>query len=1744
MTSSSMPFLWRSIGIAAFRLSSATAVSNLIFVLALLTPALSQNFSGVLTQHNDNGRTGQNLQETILTPQNVNSSTFGKLFSYSVDGQIYAQPLYVPNVSIPGQGTHNVLYVVTQNDSLYAFDADGLQSTPLWQDSFINPAAGVTPVPCGTDGNTDISCGVWPVYGINSTPVIDPTTNTLYLVARTYENSAGVQRLHALDITTGAEKFGGPVVITASVPGTGADHTKGNIVNFDPLADVQRAGLLLLNGTVYIGWAGAYHGWIIGYTAQNSTETLTQVAAFNTTPNASIGGVWASGNGLAADPSGNIYAAVGDATFDANTGGVDYGDSLLKLSSTLQVLDYFAPMDQACRAVNDKDLGSAGPMLLPVQPGSVSDELIIAGKGGKPCDASGFSSIYLLNQNSLGEYNPNQDQVVEEILGSSGGYWSSPAYWQGPSGSYVYLAGAGATQSVGDYLKMYSLTNVQLSTTPVAQSTNQFTVGSTPSISANGSSDGIVWAVKRQDPLGTLSGVKPAILYAYNATNVSTMLYNSAQLPLRDQGGCGNKFQVPTIANGKVYVGTENEVDIFGLLPTNPTPAPGLNLSSPCEAFSTQAQGTTSNPVSVILTNSGNSPLEITSISMTGNNAADFSQTNNCTSLASGATCTITITFTPSLAKPETAYVTIVDNAAGSPHNIYLFGSGQAATVLTWSTPSPITYGTALSATQLDATANVPGTFVYTPAAGTVLSAGLQTLSVTFTPTNTTQYKAATTTVSLQVNQAPSTVVLSALATSIFPNQSTTLTAKVSITGSGAAPTQTVNFMLGSTLLGTGTLSPIDATDSTASLTLNSSQLALGANAITAVYSGDANYGGSTSSAITVTLLSAAGNFGSVNVGTPAPVQTLTYNFTTATTLSAVNILTTGASGLDYTDGGGSTCTAGTPYAANQSCAVTVAFTPSAPGLRSGAVTLFAQGSTLPLTTFYLSGAGQSSAVTIDPGTQSTITTLSNNGQAYGSVIDGAGNVYVLDGANSQVLELSAGSFKSSAVISSGLSNPSAVALDGAGNLYVSDTGNARVLRVPNEQGALNAADMSTVSISGLASPSGLATDGSGNLYVADATNGDVVEVPASGAAQLTLASGLTDPLSLAVDATGNLYVAGNNQVAEYPFGGGSPILIGSGYASPNAVAVDASGALYVADSGNARIVRVAAGGAPQSNLPITGLANPKDVALDAAGNVYVADSNSVYKLNRTQAAPLVFATTNAGSDSAPQTLTVSDAGNQTLTFSNLAVPTNFLQVASGGTDCASTTQLSSGKQCLVAIEFAPTASGVLAGTLTLSNNALNNSASSQTVQLSGTGAGGQSTQTITFPGIPNQTYGGPPLTLNASASSGLPVSYAVTSGPATVSGNLLTINGVGSVTVQASQSGNAEYEPATPVAQTFSVNPAGQTIAFTQNAPASAPYNGSFTVAASATSALPVSFSGSGSCTNVGATFTMTNSSGTCTITASQAGNGDYLAAQNVTESTTATKAAPTVTFTGAPATAQYQSTFTVVATTNSGVTATISPSGVCSINGTTVTMTSGTGTCGLTAKWVATKYFLAASATQSTTAAKQPSTITWNTPSPITYGTALSGTQLDPTANVAGSFIYSPSAGTVLTAGTHKLSTDFTATLSQDYAAASAQVSLVVNKTATTTIITSNSPNPSTVGQAVSVQFSVTPASGYGTPTGHVTVNASTGENCTATLTAGTGVCSLTFNSTGSRTLSASYAGDGNDSTSVSSAVTQTAN
>jgi fibronectin type 3 domain-containing protein len=512
------------------------------------------NYPGTYTYHNDNLRTGQNLSETVLTYSNVNQNQFGKLFSYPLDGMAFASPLYVASVNIPGQGYHNVVYVATENDSIYAFDADGLSTTPLWHTSFLS--SGVTPIPCADVGG----CGDIPIQiGITSTPVIDPTTGTIYVVAATMEGAGVyVQRLHALDITTGLDKFGGPVVIQGSVPGTGEGSTSGS-VPFNSLVENQRPGLLLNNGVVYLGFGShndtlPWHGWVLGYNA----TTLAQTMQFNATPNGYGGGIWQSGGGLAADQNGNIYFSTSNGPFDVNTGGVDYGDSIMQITPSGTVGGYFTPYDQANMGANNLDLGAAGPVLLVNQTtGSYPHLLISAGKTG---------TIYVINRDNMGGYNANNnDQIVQYLQGvlpngnDESGNFSQPVYYNG----YVYFG------AVNDAIKAFQLTNGLLSTAPTSQTAAIYEVrGASFAISANGTSNGILWALQNNGTSADTDNTgNPGVLFAYNANNLGTELYDSTQAGSRDTLDLAAKFSIPLVANGKVFIAGQTRLTVFGLLP-------------------------------------------------------------------------------------------------------------------------------------------------------------------------------------------------------------------------------------------------------------------------------------------------------------------------------------------------------------------------------------------------------------------------------------------------------------------------------------------------------------------------------------------------------------------------------------------------------------------------------------------------------------------------------------------------------------------------------------------------------------------------------------------------------------------------------------------------------------------------------------------------------------------------------------------------------------------------------------------------------------------------------------------------------------------------------------------------------------------------------------------------------------------------------------------------------------------------
>lgn len=508
--------------------------------------------TAVTTYHNDNARSGANMTEVTLTTSNVNMLSFGKLHVFPATGYVYAQPLFVPGVTIQG-AQHDILYVADEHDTVTAYDVHTFAM--LWQTSFLTSSGGA--IVSTLSSHADLNCGdLVPEIGITGTPVIDLNRNNLYVVARTKVTDTQTghkqfyETLHALDLGTGSDSIT-PQVITASVPGSGAGSQAG-ILTFDPVLESQRPGLSLVNGQIVVTFAsqcdtGYYHGYVLAFDEAN----LQPTGAFVTTPNGYQGGIWASGAAPAADSDGKIYVSTGNGDFTGNVGGQDFGDTILRLNwsnNSIALDDYFTPWDYQPLWDNDTDVSSGGVMLLPDQPGTTHPHLLVnAGKEG---------TIDVVNRDNMGHWHANNDsQIVQTIPHALYGEWGDPAFWN----NNVYFGG------YNDYLKAFRFdtTSGQLSVAPVSQSPEfWFYPGPTPSISSNGQNDGIAWIIQTD----AFASSGPAILRAYDASNLSTELYNSTQSPQRDGAGSAVKFAVPTIANGLVFVGTQGEVDMYGLL--------------------------------------------------------------------------------------------------------------------------------------------------------------------------------------------------------------------------------------------------------------------------------------------------------------------------------------------------------------------------------------------------------------------------------------------------------------------------------------------------------------------------------------------------------------------------------------------------------------------------------------------------------------------------------------------------------------------------------------------------------------------------------------------------------------------------------------------------------------------------------------------------------------------------------------------------------------------------------------------------------------------------------------------------------------------------------------------------------------------------------------------------------------------------------------------------------------------------
>lgn len=545
------------------KMTRAATVLALGLVPGMLSPshAVATNW---LTYHYDNARDGANTNEVVLTPANVNTNAFFKLFTYTVDAEVYAQPLYMANVAITGQGTHNVLFVATENDSVYAFDADsnlGTNGGLLWQ---TNLGTAATSVLFGTRYHHNV---LNPILGITGTPVIDPVSGTLYvnvLTTSVPDTTNAQHHVHALNIANGSEQPYSPVLVTASVPGTGVDSSNG-VVTFNANQEDSRPALTLGGGMLYVSFGSfgdtdPFHGWVIGFNATNLQQVTNY--AFASTPNAATdvfgvnageGALWMGGGGLCVDSNGNLFFETGNGSFSANTNGGDYGDCFVKLSTSNKFLvaDYFSPSNQAAMAANDADLGSGAPTLLPDSAGSVAHPHLMIGAGKE-------GTLYLVDRDDMGHFSSTTNSIVQTVPSViNGGSYGTPAYFN----HWIYYQGA------GDVMRAFAITNGVMTTSPVSQSTvNIGNLGYSPVISANGTSNAIVWVIDasayNNSSSDTSSG--PAVLRAFNATNLSQELYNSS-IKASDNAPGTVKYPVPTVADGKVFVAGDYGVAVYGL---------------------------------------------------------------------------------------------------------------------------------------------------------------------------------------------------------------------------------------------------------------------------------------------------------------------------------------------------------------------------------------------------------------------------------------------------------------------------------------------------------------------------------------------------------------------------------------------------------------------------------------------------------------------------------------------------------------------------------------------------------------------------------------------------------------------------------------------------------------------------------------------------------------------------------------------------------------------------------------------------------------------------------------------------------------------------------------------------------------------------------------------------------------------------------------------------------------------------
>ena len=931
---------------------------GLLFAGSVSVSVMAQGSApAVLQRGYDSNVSGATLAETTLNTANVGPASFGRLFKLSLDANAYAQPLYVPNVAIPGLGTHNVLYVATMNDSIYAFDADA-GGAPLWN---VNLASFLSTVPV-----------VWANFnfppvsnagnlGILSTPVIDPSTHIMYVVACTLENGTMAYRLHALDITDGTEPYGPGVLIAANRAGA----------TFDARYLTQRSSLVLAKNQVIIGFGGMqsetgqpYTGWVLSY----DELTLQQSGSFNTVTANTGGGLWQSGRPPAVDAAGDVYVFTGNAQGSAGyDGSSSFSESVVKLDPAqgLALVDWFTPSNWSYLDSHDLDLSGSGPLLIP-------GTTLLAG-GGKT------GVLYLLDTTNLGKFVANDTQVVQEQSITSR-IASGPVFWnRAPAngGSLMYDWG------FNDVLKEYPFSGVFAGSPSSVGTTTMAYPGPVLALSANADQhgSGLLWATT-QDPTS-----KAGILHAYDAENITSELWNSLMVPGRDGYGTLANYVPPLISNGKVYVASfyPGAIDAYGLLPYTVQPA--------SLAFGTWQTNTNSSPQLVTVTNIGAVALSIGSVTFSGANPASFSQTNTCGNpLAPGATCTISVVFKSSASGPSSATLNV--NGAGGTGTQMVALSGSAAAPNYTVAPAALAFGTIATNTT-----SPPQSVMLTNAS----SASLPITSITLTGTNRALFS--------QTNTCGSSVPGGAVCTIsvVFaPTSGGSKTAALAVNAGGGAGTQTVTlsgsgaasgYALSPSTLAFGSILENTASKPLAVTLTNGGSTALPITSITlagtnrALFSQTNTCGssvpGGSACTISVTFTPTSGGSKTatldVNAGGGAGTQTVALTGTGATssytisptslafgsitknTVSApqsVTVMNGGAAALSITSIGlagtnpaqfTQTNTCGSSLPAGSSCTISVKFAPTSTGSKSATVNVTAAGSTQKAT---LGGTG------------------------------------------------------------------------------------------------------------------------------------------------------------------------------------------------------------------------------------------------------------------------------------------------------------------------------------------------------------------------------------------------------------------------------------------------------------------------------------------------------------------------------------------------------------------------------------------------------------------------------------------------------------------------------------------------------------------------------------------------------------------------------------------------------------------